>query len=148
MRVRLMAAGDATEVAGLCEQLGYAATPAQVAHRLGLLEERGDGVVYVAETEDGDDGEDGRVVGWVQVHGQALLLVDAFAEIGGLVVERRWRGQGIGRRLMEAAESWARGRGYDELRLRSHTAREGAHAFYERLGFAHGMMSVRFTKEL
>ncbi len=153
MRVRAMASGDAGEVAALCEQLGYDAAAAQVAHRLGLLRERGDCAVYVAESEETDvdgDGETGeeRVVGWVQVHGRVLLAVDPYAEIGALVVERRSRGRGIGRLLVATAEDWARGRGYDVVRLEAETARESAHEFFERLGYTREATAYTFGKEV
>ena len=152
MRVRAMASGDAGEVAALCEQLGYDATAAQVTHRLGLLQERGDCAVYVAESEEedalGDGNGEERVVGWVQVHGRVLLVVEPSAEIGGLVVERRWRGRGIGRRLLAAAEEWARGRGYDDVRVEAQTVRESAQAFFERHGYTREATAHVFSKEM
>lgn len=129
MRIRLMTSADAVEVAALCTQLGYPATPAEVAHRLSLLDGRDDSAAFVAE--DADE----RVAGWIQVAGRVLLEAAPYAEIGGLIVDERVHGQGIGRMLLETAEAWARRRGYDEVRLRSHIAREGAHAFYSRLGY-------------
>jgi GNAT superfamily N-acetyltransferase len=142
MNVRRMTSGDADEVAALCEQLGDPASPPQITHRLGLIAERRDHAAFVVE----DEGE--RVVGWVHVYGHVPLAEDAFAEIGGLVVERRERGQGVGRLLVETAEAWSRDAGYDELRVASQTARESAHEFFERLGYARTATTVHFARPL
>jgi len=161
VRIRQMAAGDADEVAALCEQLGYRVTPAEVVHRLGLIGEQRDHVVLVAESgsEQGSEAgagserregseDDGRVVGWVHVRGQVLLEAAPYAAISGLVVERQSRGQGIGRRLLEAAETWAQERGYDELLVRSPSSHEGVHEFFERQGYRRNAASYRFSKLL
>jgi GNAT superfamily N-acetyltransferase len=54
-----------------------------------------------------------------------------YAEIGGLVVERRRRKKGIGKLLMTGAEEWAREQGCSVVRLRSSAVRTEAHRFYE-----------------
>ena len=142
MRVRLMASADAEEVAALCAQLGYPATPAEVAHRLSLLDGHEDSAAFVAEADDES------IAGWIQVAGRVLLEAAPYAEVGGLVVDERVRGQGAGRMLMDTAEAWALRRGYDELRLRSNVAREDAHAFYARLGYEPVATSHLFRKPL
>jgi GNAT superfamily N-acetyltransferase len=142
MNVRRMTSGDADEVAALCEQLGEPASPPQIVHRLGLIVERRDHAAFVAENEDE------RIVGWVHVYGHVLLAEEAFAEIGGLVVERRERGQGVGRLLVATAEAWARDAGYDELRVAPQMARESAHEFFERLGYARTAATVQFARQL
>ena len=129
MRIRPMALGDASAVAGLCTQLGYPASPAEVARRLAQLAQDTDNGLFVAEVSGG------RVAGWVHVHGRHLLEVEPYAELGGLVVDEGHRGQGLGRALMAEAERWAAERGYGWLRIRSNTARAGAYHFYRQLGY-------------
>lgn len=142
MRVRPMTGADTEEVAALCSQLGYPATPAEIAHRFGLLDGRDDAATFVVENADES------IAGWIQVAGRVLLEAAPYAEIGGLVVDERMRGQGIGRMLMDAAEAWALRCGYDEVRLRSNIAREDAHTFYERLGYEPVATSHLFRKPL
>ncbi len=48
----------------------------------------------------------------------------------------RLRRGGRGRRLVEAAETWARDRGATDVFLRSNVPRSEAHAFYPALGYA------------
>ncbi len=55
--------------------------------------------------------------------------------IDGLAVERDWRGQGLGTRLIEALAAEARARGYSRLRLDVADHNLRARALYERLGF-------------
>jgi GNAT superfamily N-acetyltransferase len=78
----------------------------------------------------------GEVAGWLHAATALRLESPPYAEIGGLVVEERRRGQGIGERLVRAAIGWAGERGYAELRVRSNVVRADAHRFYRRLGFA------------
>lgn len=142
MRVRPMTSAEAEEVAALCSQLGYPASPAEVAHRLSLLDGHEDSAAFVAEDSDES------IAGWIQVAGRVLLETAPYAEVGGLIVDERLRGQGIGRMLLDAAEAWAQRRGYDELRLRSNIVREDAHAFYAHLGYEPMATSHLFRKPL
>lgn len=66
--------------------------------------------------------------------------------ITALVVEPTWRGQGIGRALVQAAERQLADAGCGLLEVTSNERLEAAHAFYQRLGY--GRTSLRFAKEL
>ena len=125
-----MTARDAAAAAGLATQLGYPSTPAQIERRFARLSEDSESAMFVAE------GEDGRVLGWAHVAGRCWLELDSYAELGGLVVDAAARRKGIGRALVLAAESWARGRGYVIMRVRSNMKRPDARPFYEGAGYA------------
>jgi GNAT superfamily N-acetyltransferase len=139
--VRPAVAADGPEVAALCEQFGYPATAEAIGRRLAAIGGDPDAAVLVATAG-------GAVIGWVHVRTLQLLQRDLCAEIGGLVVDGAWRRRGIGRRLMAAAEDWARGHGVGLIRLRSNVIRDDAHRFYRRLGYADSKTSVLFTKAL
>jgi len=130
---------DADAIAALLPDLGYAATAAQTARRLAALREWPDQDAFVAEA-------DGRVVGLCHVQGVRMLISDGYAEIQALVVSTALQGQGIGRQLVAHACEWAFARGYERVRLRSNVTREGAHAFYEHLGFEKAKASYAFEK--
>jgi GNAT superfamily N-acetyltransferase len=51
------------------------------------------------------------------------------------MVQETYRGHGIGTRLVEAAERWARGQGATEVRVETWEFVEGPLAFYERMGY-------------
>lgn len=127
--IRRATLGDVDRLAELCGQLGYPLSAEQLQPCLGELghEERND--VYVAV------GNGGRVLGWVQVYVRQLLMVERHAEMGGLVVDEDCRGLGIGRLLVDWAESWARDHGCRSLYLRSNVQRDAAHRFYEHVGY-------------
>lgn len=127
--VRGMTARDAEAVSRLSGQLGYPSSAEDVARRFRALLEEPDAALLVAEEGDG------RLAGWIHVRGRRFLTSDAFAEIDGLVVEASARRKGTGRRLVRAAEEWARGRGYAVLRIRSNVTRNEARPFYEAMGY-------------
>ena len=143
MLIRHVAPNDAEALAALAGQLGYPSTPAEIEARLRLLHAHPDlHAVYVAE----DPG--GAVAGWLHVFVSAHLESDAFAEVGGLVVDERQRGGGVGEALVRQAEAWARERGLGQPRVRSNVVRERAHRFYERQGFERLKDQVVFQKRL
>jgi GNAT superfamily N-acetyltransferase len=119
--------GDAGRVCVLMEQLGYEVPAEQIARRLA----RGgrEREVIVAEDDSG-------VIGWVGVCVRDDFVGGRYAEIEGLVVDEQTRSTGIGARLLDAVEAWARRQECDTMRVRSNVIRERAHAFYERHGYA------------
>jgi len=141
MNLRPARVEDAPAVAALVTQLGYAASPSEVADRLARVLVRSDQRFIVAET-------DGRLLGWVHVTLAEYVESGAFAEIAGLVVDRAHRRQGIGAALMTAAEDWARDQRRAVMRLRSTTTRTPAHRFYAELGYATVKTQYSFAKAL
>jgi len=133
--------GDDDALARLASQLGYPSTAADMARRLARLRGEDGAAVLVAERE-------GVVRGWIHVFGVHSVESDAFAEIGGLVVDESARGHGTGAALVAAAEEWALRAGYPALRVRSNVVRAAAHRFYERRGFARLKTQAVFGKDL
>jgi GNAT superfamily N-acetyltransferase len=125
----------------LCQQLGYPASQEEVQRRLNQIQQDDQHTVCGAELS-------GHVVGWVHVYVCQLLVADPQAEIGGLVVDEGHRRRGVGRLLMQQAEQWAREKGCWAVYLRSNVVREGAHAFYEGIGYSSAKTSMAFRKAL
>lgn len=125
--VREALPSDASRITALCGQLGYE-VPLVHVERF-LASPRADKALFVAVVPRAG------VVGWIGVAESWTLISSARAEIEGLVVEDEYRSNGIGRMLVDAAETWARRRGCTTLRLLSNVVRERAHAFYRRLGY-------------
>jgi GNAT superfamily N-acetyltransferase len=113
----------------LAEQLGYPCQTDVMARRVDELAGRPDHAILVATAEPGE------VVGWIHVFVRPLLVAERAAEVGGLVVDDRYRSKGIGDLLLSAAEDWAVQAGFPRLRVRSNVIRERAHAFYEHRGY-------------
>ncbi len=140
-QIRPARSEDCPPLADLCTQLGYPSTPEQLTSRLRQIQADPDHAVFIAE-------ENSAVIGWVHVHITPLLESDRTAEIGGLVIDEKKRGLGIGRALMEQAEAWANQHSCREIRLRSNILREAAHRFYEALGYKNLKTSYTFRKQL
>jgi GNAT superfamily N-acetyltransferase len=133
LTIRPAAPGDVLYITQLAGELGYPVSQNDVRQRLeGIGRDSAPAVVFVAQLGDEVAGE---VVGWLHAYRCAGLLAPPYAEIGGLVVGEAHRGRGIGRRLMEEAEAWARQHGCQQVRLRSNKVRVEAHRFYERIGY-------------
>ncbi len=131
---------DAPGIARLVTQLGYPATQAEIESRLAPILAHPDYAMWVAE-------ESGRVIGLTGVLVHLALEYDGFyGRLLGLVVEEAYRGQGIGRRLLDQTEQWLQERGVNKLTLTSGKQRTEAHKFYRRLGYAE--TGFRFGKSL
>lgn len=139
--IRRATAADAAAIARLSDQLGYPATAKDCARRLLEVNRRPEHVVFVAAT-------DHAVIGWVHALIGHSLVADTTAEVAGLVVDEAYRGQRIGRVLMEQVERWARAQGCAAVRLRSNVVRSRAHAFYQNLGYEVTKTSKNFYKRL
>ncbi|MDE3135043.1 MAG: GNAT family N-acetyltransferase [Acidobacteriota bacterium] len=139
--IRPARAEDAAALAPLATQLGYPSTTADIESRLALILPDPNQLVAVAELS-------GQVVGWIHVALYLTLESGIAVEIRGLVVEEKRRGMGLGRALLAHAEDWARQRGARAVRLRSNVVRDGAHAFYQHLGYSVVKTQHAFRKNL
>lgn len=140
MEIRPASPADAPAVAGLLTDLGYPATPEQVAGRLeSLAEADGDRVLLAPG-------------GLIALHRIPRLAEgDVFARITALVVAPEFRGHGMASALLRAAEEVARGWGCTLLEVSSgrRPERRAAHAFYRAAGFEETEdRSVRYWKRL
>jgi GNAT superfamily N-acetyltransferase len=138
--IRTASPDDVPALAALATHLGYATTPDAMRERLGRIMPRDDYETYVAE-------RDGRVVGFAGVmHGLSYVYDPPYARLLSLVVEPGERGRGTGAALVAAAERWAREHGAAQLHLTTALHRDGAHRFYERLGYER--TGVRYARKL
>jgi GNAT superfamily N-acetyltransferase len=142
--IRGATVGDAAEIARLSAQLGYPADAAAFTDRLERILPLATHAVLVCEGE----GEGGRLAGFVGLEQRLTIESGDKAEIVGLVVDADARRTGAGRRLVAAAEAWARTRGLLELFLRSNVVRPEAHAFYPALGFERSKTQHVYRKAL
>src|SRR5690606_24723083 len=100
-----------------------------------------DHVVFVAESAD-------QIVGWIHGYLFHLLYQETMGEIASLVVDQSYRKKGIGRRLVEAFEQWAKEQGCGGVFLRTNVKREEAHEFYRTIGYDLIKTQHIFEKEL
>ncbi|MEO7521095.1 MAG: GNAT family N-acetyltransferase [Gemmatimonas sp.] len=87
------------------------------------------------------------LIGLVTVHHMRVLHRPLpVGRITALFVDEPFRGQGIGRTLVDAAERELAARGCGLLEITSNVRRADAHAFYESLGYER--TSVRLVKSI
>ena len=141
-RVRTARLEDAGAIAGLSGQLGYPSSAASVRRRLRNLLPKRDHAIWVAENGAGS------VAGWIHVFVYELLESDRQAEIGGLVIDENFRGQGAGKALVERAERWAKARRLGSVYVRSNIIRKEAHVFYQKQGYEIIKTQHAFRKEI
>jgi GNAT superfamily N-acetyltransferase len=138
--IRDARAGDADAIACLLGQLGYPTSRAVVSNRLARLAASGADHVLVAVL-------DGEPVGLVTVHTSLTIADDqSVAKLSAIVVDERYRREGVGEALVAAAEDRARAAGCSLMFLTTAERRTDAHSFYRRLGFEE--TGRRFAKSL
>ncbi|OON68753.1 GNAT family N-acetyltransferase [Hymenobacter sp. CRA2] len=129
---------DAAALAGLISLVGYPTDAAVLSRHLSNLTAAGDQVL-VAELQ-------GRVAGYAHLHRMPFLHRAPDGRVVTLVVAEELRSQGLGRRLLQAAEQVLRQWGCGRIEITSGFQREAAHRFYRREGYEE--QSKRFVKLL
>jgi GNAT superfamily N-acetyltransferase len=142
MNIRRAKVNDASDIAELSAQLGYPIESGYVECFLEQIEQDEGHCVFLAELDMGT------VVGWIHIYKAERLTGLPFAEIGGLVIEKGSRGQGLGSELLSEAEKWARSKNCQKMLIRSNVIREQAHRFYQSAGYQLVKSQNVFTKKL
>ena len=117
-------------------------TNQQIEQRLTKIKNNDAHIVYVATLEDE------YVIGWTHTHICDSIVIPTPAILLGLVVDKDYRHNGIGRILMQQIEQWASLAGCEGVLLRSNIKRQEAHLFYEKIGYTNIKQSVTFYKKL
>ena len=140
MEIRAALDTDASRIAALFVQLGYAAVADELEKRLPRLLRHLDTEVLVAVEHD--------VVQAVLVMNMIhpLHVAQPWAVISALVVDETVRSQGAGAALLESAEQAAAKRCCAHVELSCSARRERAHGFYEAMGYEE--VRKRFLKKI
>ena len=123
------------------DELGYSFDREKALKHLRLLSSRQDHCILVAVI-------DGSVAGYIHASNYELMYSDSVKNILGLAVFRRFARKGVGRKLLNAAEDWAKEDGAAGIRLNSSSFRKGAHLFYESCGYTKNKEQFNFSKLL
>ncbi len=122
---------DASALADLLSELGYKTSEEQMLIRLRRVIDVKEYATFVAVVED-------KVVGMLGVRcGFHYARDGKYAQIIALIVSASYQGRGIGRLLVDTAESWAKENGVGRLIANTALHRADAHRFYEALSFEH-----------
>jgi len=121
------------------ESMGYDYPLEKTKEQLEKLLSDGRNGIFVAEAA-------GKVVGYVHLVDYDLLYSDPMKNIMGIAVDPSCRRLGIGKKLLEAGENWAKETGAAGVRLVSGETRTGAHAFYRASGYEGSKMQLNLKK--
>lgn len=139
-RVRPSTREDSAAIAKLLTQLGYPVTAPEIPERLERLLGHPGTAAFIAERL-------GEIIGFATVHVfPAIHSTAPIAMLTALVVAEGARGEGAGRKLVEAAEALGCREGCSQILVTTAEPRIGAHAFYARMGWEH--TGRRFAKRL
>jgi GNAT superfamily N-acetyltransferase len=128
MPLREANVNDVAELTELTKQLGYPLSEQEILTNLTIILNNDHEVIFVMT-------ENEKVIAWIHIFHSIRLESGSFCELGGLVVDARYRSKGIGEVLVNKAIEWTRQRNVPLLKLRSNVIRKDAHRFYHRLGF-------------
>jgi GNAT superfamily N-acetyltransferase len=131
---------DSSRIAELATQLGYPSNTDEIARRLEEIQHSNESGIFVAQLAGG------KIVGWIGVFIFRSITDEPCVEVRGFVVDEGLRSRGIGERLLDRAEQWAREKGRLAIGLRCNVMRERAHVFYEHHGYQHVKTQKSFRK--
>jgi GNAT superfamily N-acetyltransferase len=142
MEIREATVNDTEILALLMEQLGYPTTIESMKTRFKNIHSNPDYRTLLASY-------DGKIVGMIGlVKGYYYEMDGSYVRIVAFVVDSNYRGKGIGKKLLNEAESYARSIGARGILLNSgnRPERYRAHQFYKHMGYAE--KSIGFVKRL
>ena len=139
--IRKVLISDSIALTELSEQLGYATTVDEVIERFEYLLNKKDHQIVVAEYRN-------KVIGFITFEKYDLLYYPSGINITGLVVDKRYRNNGIGQKLLVAAEKYAIDNNLKFVRANSGFQRIEAHQFYRKNGYSNEKDQKRFVKDI
>lgn len=121
------------------EEMGYEFSLEKTTEKLSKLLKSPYDKIYVAI-------ENEHVIGYVHANDYDVIYMDHLKNIMGIAVSSRYQHRGIGKRLLNEVEKWAKETGACGVRLVSGESRTGAHEFYKHCGYAMTKKQMRFIK--
>ena len=110
--------------------LGYKnSSDSDVALRLNKIKNHTDYSTFIAEYDD-------TVVGFIGlIRGHAYEINEEYIRVASLAVKKKYQNKGIGSKLLEEAEKYAKNANAATIVLNSGIQRINAHDFYEKRGY-------------
>lgn len=80
---------------------------------------------------------------WLKIHRNEFFQGGSYGEINEIYVVDRWRGQGIGRKIMRQAFGWFKARRIRTIRVEALASNKPAVKFYRSFGFKPNYISFQ-----
>ncbi|WP_316345323.1 GNAT family N-acetyltransferase [Clostridium sp.] len=121
------------DILGICKlinlELGYKVSIEDLKNRIMQMQEESNYNIFIAL-------QNNQVVGFIGIQiSLAFEISGKIMRIIALSISEKYQKQGIGRKLMQAAEEYGKMKQVTAVVLNSGLSREGAHKFYEKQGF-------------
>lgn len=128
--IRDMIIDDFEKLTELIKELGYPSNKNNISERMLKINSNKYYKTLVAEV-------DNEVVGFIGLCKLYAYECDGdYVRIISLIVSEKYRGKGIGTKLVESGEQWAMGEGAIAIALNSGINRKKAHEFYNSNGYS------------
>ncbi|KUO53032.1 MAG: hypothetical protein APF76_12705 [Desulfitibacter sp. BRH_c19] len=126
----------------LCKQLGYPVPQEDIMANVKSIIDKSDYIIYGAVLPEG------KVIGCIQAHINRMFYSDIMIEVNGLIIDEKYRSQGIGEKLLRRVESFGKEKRCRYVNLRANVIRKSAHKFYEKLGYQNIKQQINYRKEI
>jgi GNAT superfamily N-acetyltransferase len=142
MEIRKAIKTDNYDIIVLTQQLGYTVDKNTFINQFYNILEKSDHAIFVAENNDK------KVIAYIHVLSKELLISIASVEIGELIVDEKYRREGIGKQLIQKVDEWAIENGYQNVTVGSSNKRTTSHLFYPNAGFSYWKEQILYSKAL
>jgi predicted N-acetyltransferase YhbS len=117
----------------------YSFSPERVKERIDYIINNTKDIIFVSE-------QDNEVIGYIHGSPYELLFSDSIVNVLGFVVKEKNRNNGVGSKLIDSLEYWAKGNSFSGIKLLTHPNRINAHRFYEKHGYVHTKDQKNYMK--
>jgi predicted N-acetyltransferase YhbS len=111
----------------------------KVKERIQYIIENSKDIIFVCENFN-------EVIGYIHGSPYELLFSDSLINVLCFVVKEKYRNNGVGSKLIDKLECWAKDNGFSGIKLLTHPNRIHAHRFYERHGYIHTKDQKNYMK--
>jgi predicted N-acetyltransferase YhbS len=141
MEIRTVTLDDCQQMSSLAQELGYPFNSDKMHEILQLVLANRDHDIFVAEI-------DQHLAGYVHLVKSEISADSNLCEIAALLVNKKFRGKGVGNAFVQKAEDAARVKHATHLRIRSTLISPEAYKFFENRGFVNLRRENVYIKEL
>lgn len=138
--IRDVQMSDKKDIVSLVKILGYEIDEKQIETKINKFQILKTEKVLVADI--------GRVIGWIHASLVEPFESYPFCEIRGVVVFSEYRGKGIGKKLIEEIEKWAKQNKIEKIRVRTNINRIETKQFYKHIDYVSVKTQEVFDKSL